>query len=483
MLSHIIILFVLIMSFTLNSFGQTPTPTATAPTPPPVDGKQYDASSEYGSMTKCGSSSSDDFCKKLSAQLVSNETFITKVETAVSAARAAATAVPAQLACASVDSVVTPKLAPIKAQQTTCSEGTTQAEKLCSLSTNPKIQAGISMMQGLTQSLTSMSSAKDTCEKTSSVNFLSQGIVGVGAAACAMAKSKCEAECTIVDKSLTELQTSVDSVTAGCVPAQAISSLIKVKQAEKKIDVAKCEAYAPNLAQMFQLAAGMLQAAMQSKQCAEDLAGVNTPNQTIDQMCANAANASLPSCSCRTNNTAPGCPGYMASLNNEGNLKQLNDKGVAKMAGLTYGSKITPSGVGGGLGNLSDEAKAILNPPTDDSKSSGMFGSSSGANAGSAGATGPGAGAAEKGKPGAEESKSLGSSFANAVGAAFRGAFGGGGSRPTDSKLSVDKYKDLKRQIAADQARSEISNASGMDNWIKVKMRYRSNVNSFMDSN
>ena len=53
-----------------------------------------------------------------------------------------------------------------------------------------------------------------------------------------------------------------------------------------------------------------------------------------------------------------------------------------------------------------------------------------------------------------------------------------------DDKFESDKYKEkIKRQIAAEQMRAEISSASGTDNWTKIRTRYKSNSGSLIDSN
>ena len=116
-----------------------------------------------------------------------------------------------------------------------------------------------------------------------------------------------------------------------------------------------------------------------------------------------------------------------------------------------------------------------------------MFGTAGAAGLGGGGSTAAGNGGAagaDKNKI-VEEPSSFGSSFMNAVGSMFRGGSGSAKSYSTkDDKFTSDKYKEkIKRQIAAEQMRSEISSASGTDNWTKIRTRYKSNSGSLIDSN
>ena len=250
--------------------------------------------------------------------------------------------------------------------------------------------------------------------------------------------------------------------------------------------------YAEHSTMMISLA-GLAACALASQQKIANTAGTTNGAQvtSMADMCLDPQNASSSICKCRTDNTAPGCPGFIGAVKNEGNInKDLGGKGLSNMAGLSYGKKTTTPGLNDNLDakldGLGDEAKKAFLENSDKKQEGSPFGTASAANLGGIGSTGGAGGNAagvDKNKM-VEEPKSFGSSFINSVGSMFRGSGGGKSSSPKDDKILADKYKEqIKRQIAAEQMRSEISSASGTDNWTKIRTRYKSNSGSLIDSN
>ncbi len=432
-----------------------------------------------------------------------------------------------------------------QAEQAKCDGSSSKANFLCPTATNPQVQAVGGLMNGLSAMMPSISSAKATCAATSSVNLIGQTTLGVATAVCGGFKVSCEKTCAEtnkryedvkkaynvvsqnLDSALSEAESEkkcaeTDKQTAetnkdpsGITKAQAeikkqeeniaainaakgkipeTDQIIDNKSGENSADIAKCDGYKVEIAQIGTTALNMMAASLQAKKCEEQLSAMNgtgnTPQTyTMEEMCAQPANATSSICKCRSDNTAVGCPGYIAGSKNEGNLnKELNTSGVSGMASISYASKVKPNGAfssGTDLNDLSDEAKAALVANGDPKPSASMFDAAGGANAGSGGGTSAGAAGvgADKGKL-AQEPKSFGSSFVNAVSSLFKGGSNGKAAATKNDKFNADKYKEqIKRQIAAEQMRSEVSSASGMDNWSKIKSRYKSNASSLIESN
>ena len=432
-----------------------------------------------------------------------------------------------------------------QAEQTKCDGSASKAHFLCPTATNPQVQAVGTLMNGMAAMIPSISSAKETCAATSSVNLIGQTVLGVATAVCAGVKTSCETKCAKTNSKYKEVTTAYDqineSLSAALKEAQAekrkaedekkdaekdqdalgasyaqakidtqtrniaaiekaqgktpeIDQIITKQSGENSADIAKCEGYKVDIAQIGTTAMNMMAASLQAKKCEEQLSAQNgngtgnTPQTyTMDEMCAQPQNATSSICKCRSDNTAVGCPGHIAGSGNEGNInKTINSPGLAAMAG--FGPKVKPSSAfssGTDLGGLSDEAKVALAANGEQKPSTSMFDQAGGANAGGGGSTSA-SGAAAGGAKGkvAEESKSMGSSFVNAVSSFFKGGSGGKSTAAKDDKFNADKYKEkIKRQIAAEQMRSEVSSASGMDNWTKIKSRYKSNSSSLIESN
>lgn len=393
------------------------------------------------------------------------------------------------------------ELSLLEKSQTTCTQSELKGDLLCSITTSPFAQMGSAVMELLSASLAGNESAKATCDSTGKAAFAAQAAMSAGGAACGVQKTSCMSSCGSAVKSLAKITQSLNNArlaaeTASKVvaePTQAATcstaltlfeaplATVQTINAPNTVALGKCtNAFATGLTQIAKTSATLLQQSIQAKACSDQLAGTGT---SVEQMCANPTNANSPICKCRTNNTAEGCPGYISKLAGEGNLKALNTGGVSTMGGLTSGSGTGGSGSGIDLGDLSDEAKKILEPPADE-PSSNMFAAAGGASAGGLGATSP-AGATGGAGSAAEEGSSIGSKFANAVGSAMRGmGFGGGsgGGRPSNSKQQADQYNKIQRKLAAEQFGKEVSTASGLTNFEKINRRYTSNIPTFLNA-
>lgn len=382
-----------------------------------------------------------------------------------------------------------------------CGRNQSVAEFLCPVVNNPAVQTVATMMT--TASAAMPETANGTCKATSKINLIGQGLLTAGTAVCVFTQIRCETKCSAVQTQATALKADLNKFqTINCsekakITVADILTNIETLNSEAGALITKCKGYKVDTAKMVATALNMGAAAAIAKDCEQKTAAMDSTNNTaqlytMDEMCSQPQNASSTICKCRTDNTAPGCPGYLAGSGNEGNInKDLNTKGTSNMAGLSYGSKITPTGGASGLDTnldgLSDEAQKALAAGGDQKQDSPMFGGAGTANAGGGASTASAAGAdagADKGKFAAEP-KSFGSSFMNAVGSLFgKGGNSGKAAPAKDDKFASDKYKEqIKRQIAAEQMRSEISSASGMDNWTKIRTRYKSNAGSLIDSN
>lgn len=389
----------------------------------------------------------------------------------------------------------------INTAEKNCINRSELSDKFCSVARNDNMKKLSVGLAGISSLMQAMPGAAQVCKTTSSINLIGQSVVIAASLTCEGFRAACGLSCGRSTKLFDEVMTKtaeLKTVNYMGIEPKNIGDVI-TKEVGTNVDprIAQCKEHALDVGAMIASATGMLSAHLQAKACEQQLAALDSTNNTaqlytMDEMCAQAQNVNSTVCKCRSDNTAVGCPGYIAGSGNEGNInKDLNAKGTSNMAGLSYGSKITPSGTSSGLNanldGLGDEAKKALAAGGDQKQDGSMFGSAGGASAGGGGSTGAGAGGvagADKGKL-AEEPKSIGSSFMNAVGSLFGKGGSSGKTAPSkDDKFASDKYKEqIKRQIAAEQMRSEVSSASGMDNWTKIRTRYKSTSGSLIDSN
>ena len=285
---------------------------------------------------------------------------------------------------------------------------------------------------------------------------------------------------------------SISEVANGALKTDAQNIALSVTEEKVKnvdVKIVQCEKHKLDLIQMGTIGLGMVNAMVQAKKCADtlDASGGSGGGSavTTTQMCADPANANSVICKCRADNTVAGCPGNIGAAITNSNLdKELGTKGPNQLAGGQFGKPFSGKGVNtdSGLEGISDEAKKVLSGSSEAASAGSGFGTATAANSGGGSGSGGSGSQVAAGKS-KEESKSLMGSFSSAIGSFFKG----GSSKSNDSKidkLNSDKYKEnIKRQIAAEQARGEISSASGTDNWTKVKTRYKSNSNTLIENN
>lgn len=346
-------------------------------------------------------------------------------------------------------------------------------------------------------------SASKTCGAFALANGIGQMFCLQAAANCSIKRFACTFAAGASNKNLKKMTKRLESLKKNQTilsngGTSLIDQIINQIEVESKNAVSpiisSCNSHDKSIQDLIVTAAGMANAMKQGKDCQNKLSSMSSTNNTgkivsMEEMCAQPANASSTICKCRTDNTAKGCPGYIAGNANEGNInKDLNTKGTSNMAGLSYKPKNIPtSGVDldKNLDDLSDEAKKALAAGGDQKQESGsMFGVAGAANAGGGASTSSAAAAgagSEKGKL-ADEPKSIGSSFMNAIGSLVgKDRSGGKPSAAKDDKFASDKYKEqIKRQIASEQMRNEVSSASGISNWDKIRTRYNHNKDSFI---
>lgn len=386
-----------------------------------------------------------------------------------------------------------------------CSDTSAQAERLCSMVRSEKAQQVQQVMSVGATVLSKVTAASEACGTTSNLNKIAQGGMMAAQAACTAMKYRCDFSCKSAEKSLTKMKTKIEAAVQKC----GASRLTTAPTAGPAIDVAfneykamlekqltpesavpasvtQCENHKLDMATMGLAALGFLSAAQDAQKCKEQLAagggggngsstsGMAGPQMTTAEYCSQPQNAASITCKCTANPNAEGCTG---SLMNSGvALGKINTNGglsgfaSAKQNGL--GSLDSTSKLGGsssepapGAG-LSEAAREAL----------GITGS---AVAGSAGAGGNFGSGSESSKAAAKEEKEKPKfGFFSSLGAMLSG----GKSAGQAAKAAIRNYEQdqaIKRKVASDQLRAEITTASGKSNFDKISNRYRESASSF----
>lgn len=361
--------------------------------------------------------------------------------------------------------------------------------------------------------LGAMSSAQKTCSSTQKImNFATMGLTAAKGV-CVGAKVMCDKACNGAVKFLGQVNKQVQQARAqfnldlrtssnncqrannppssdpSCGPqitqAQSVAQTVFAKldtvmqkeaapsEGTAQSRVVHCQGLMKDVLLLAANAASTLMAANSAKKCKDQLSsnpGNGSP--TMAQYCDQPANVSLEICKCQRNNMAPGCPGALASNNsNNPNYRENNIKPI------NPNIKPTANGSPSGSGNNNNTNIGKTNDPANSSYSStgGLAGGFNAPGAGSLGSASDAAGnSADKDSSEVAKDKknkwNLGG-LSDYVG----GLFGKGGAESgSGSKLGLgSKDADaLKRQIASENFRAEVSTASGKSNWEKVRQMY-----------
>lgn len=236
-------------------------------------------------------------------------------------------------------------------------------------------------------------------------------------------------------------------------------------------------------------ALGLLSAHLDAQKCKEQLeagsgnGGKNSTSAmagaqlTTAEYCSQPSNASSVMCKCTANPTADGCIGSAAG------------SGLALGKVNTNGTLSGFAGPGKGNGNtLADAAKKAGENSDEPAPGAGLseaareaLGLDSASSVAAAAGGGGGSGeSAPEAKAGADKDDKAKPRFSlmSSIGSMFSG-----GSKPSQAaKAAIRGYEQeqaIKRKVASEQIRSQITTASGKSNFDKIKSRYQSNVSSF----
>lgn len=394
----------------------------------------------------------------------------------------------------------------LKKDKISCSDTSAQAERLCSMLRSEKAQQVQQVMSVGATVLSKVTAASEACGTTSNLNKIAQGGMLAAQAACSGMKYRCDFSCKSAEKSLTKMKTKIEASIQKCgasrlTTAPTAGPAIDVAFNEYKAmlekqltpesavpaSVAQCEKHKLDMATMGLAALGFLSAAQDAQKCKEQLAsgggggngsstsGMAGPQMTTAEYCSQPQNAASITCKCTANPNAEGCTG---SLMNSGvALGKINANGglsgfaSAKQNGL---SSLNSTGKSSGDASSEPPPGAGLSEAAREA-----LGINSAAGAGGAGITGNFGSGSENSKAAAKDEKEKPKfGFFSSLGAMLSG----GKSANQAAKAAIRNYEQdqaIKRKVASDQLRAEITTASGKSNFDKISNRYRESASSF----
>lgn len=395
------------------------------------------------------------------------------------------------------------KLAP---EKTACSTTSASAEKLCSMVRSEKAQQVQQLMTVGLGVLSKVTAASESCGITSTLSKVAQGGMLIAQGACSMKKAACDMSCNSAQKTLAAMKTEVQGIlSCGLTTLEPIRDnggqvekaayqlgavLDEELTPEKSVpsSIAQCDKHKLDVAQMGLTALGFLSAAQDGQKCQEQLAtgnsgtGTSTSSvagatMTTAEYCAVPDNAATITCKCTANPNAEGCLG-----------SGLAKSGVAlgKINGTDGPSAFASAGQNG-LGSLTasglnkDKSAAASGTGLSAAAREALGLGGTGGSAGVGNASGGGGSSSQladegKDKASGKDEKKFG--FFSTLG----GMLSGGKKSNQDSKSSNRTYEQdeaIKRKIASEKVRAEITTASGKTNFDKIRSAYQSNSNSF----
>lgn len=396
----------------------------------------------------------------------------------------------------------------LKAQKESCSTSSAEAEKACSMVRSEKAQQVQQIMSIGATVLSKVTAASEACGTTSTISKIAQGGMLVAQGACSAMKLRCDMSCGSAKSTLEAMKAKAEAIQQCPLMLQAImvngqkakaAAAQLVLPIEKELapagkdgsapsvqaSVDQCKAHSLDVATMGVAALGFLSAFQDAETCKEQLAagrtngggsstsGLAGPSMTTAEYCAQPQNAASITCKCTANPNADGCMGSLAKSGVA--LGKINANGgasgfaSAKQNGLSSVDPVKKSGgesseppPGAGLSEAAREALGI------NSASSG----------GSPGVTGNFGSASENAKATKEEKEKPKFGFFSSIGSMLSG----GKSANQAAKAAIRNYEQdqaIKRKLASEQLRAEITTASGKSNFDKIRSRYRENASSF----
>ncbi|WP_409478498.1 hypothetical protein [Pseudobdellovibrio sp. HCB154] len=392
----------------------------------------------------------------------------------------------------------------LKEQKESCSSSSGQAEKLCSMVRSEKAQQVQQVMSLGATVLSKVTAASEACGTTSSISKIAQGGMLAAQGACTAMKFRCDMSCASAKKTIELMKTKAELIQKCKLTLQAIaSSGSQAQQAATRLSakleqeltpeksvpsaITQCKNHKLDMATMGLAALGFLSAFQDAEKCKEQLAsgggggngsstsGMAGPQMTTAEYCSQPQNAASITCKCTANPNAEGCTG---SLMNSGvALGKINANGglsgfaSAKQNGL---SSLNSTGKSSGDASSEPPPGAGLSEAAREA-----LGINSAAGAGGAGITGNFGSGSENSKAAAKDEKEKPKfGFFSSLGAMLSG----GKSANQAAKAAIRNYEQdqaIKRKVASDQLRAEITTASGKSNFDKISNRYRESASSF----
>lgn len=372
-------------------------------------------------------------------------------------------------------------------QKTACTKNSAEAEKLCSMIRSDKAIMVQQLMSAGAAVLSSVTAASEACGTTQNLAKVAQGGMILAQMACTAVKFRCDVSCASAEKLMVEIKTAATALkvcgldklqstqmsgaelvqTAGRISIR----LDKELQATNTVPAAivQCEKHSADIATMGMQVLGFAQASLEAKTCKEQLAagqsgkgsstaaGGPVSNLTTAEYCAIPANASSTTCKCAKNLNADGCLGSIAK------------------SGVNMGHIAAGAGASGLAGAGSGNFAGVNAGNTADKKTAAASGTGLSAAGAVSALTKPGA--AESAERAKYNFGSTGGFGGSGGGAASRPAGGAGTNRPG---YTDEQEKAIQRKLASDQARAEISPASGISNFEKMRNRYRMDSEKFL---
>jgi len=385
-----------------------------------------------------------------------------------------------------------------------CSNTSAQAEKMCSMVRSKKAKDVQKLMSIGATVLSKVTAASDACGTTSDISKIAQGGMLLAQGTCTAMKVRCDLSCNSAKKTLLTMERTAGALKAckASVATTAPNAVAQVEtgttQFQTKIKeelsegksvpsaITQCKNHKTDIALMGLSALGFLSAFQDAQECKKQLASGNGdggktssslagPNMTTAEYCSMSNNATSITCKCTANPNADGCMGSLAKSGV--NIGKIGNNG---------GASAFASAAQNGLGSLNSMSKSPgeeLPPGTNLSEAArealGINGDAVVDSIGGAAAVGSGssAEAAKKSKDKEEKDKPKFGFFSSL------GNMLSGGKKPDQAaNATIRKYEQdqaIKRKLASDQVRAEISTASGKSNFDKIRSRYQQNAASF----
>lgn len=385
-----------------------------------------------------------------------------------------------------------------------CSNTSAQAEKMCSMVRSKKAKDVQKVMSVGAAVLSKVTAASDACGTTSDISKIAQGGMLLAQGTCSAMKIRCDLSCASAKKMLLTMERTAGALKAckATITTTAPASLAQVEtgvtnfQAKIKEElsegksvpnaITQCKNHKTDIALMGLSALGFLSAFQDAQECKKQLASGNgdggktssslaSPTMSTAEYCSMPNNAASLTCKCTTNPNAEGCLGSLAKSGV--NIGKIGNNGGASAFASAGSNGLGALKSTGKNGSGSDELAPGANLSEAAREALGISAVAPGDAVGTA--AGGAAGSAEAARKAKEEEKEKPkySFFSNL------GSMLSGGRKPDQAaKAAIRGYEQdqaIKRKLASDQVRAEISGASGKSNFDKIRSRYQQNAASF----